>query len=301
MTRWGVRLRTRPTWRLNEAGEVELEDPSRGERVRMQPWTARVLEGIERGDAPEELFRGAAGHAQAPSERRVRHLLHSLEQVGIVAIDAPRPDAIAGWQVERELGHGGVGVAYLVARDGERAVAKLPWDFLHPMERAVEALRREAAVLRALDAPGIVRLVDLAEHEGAPALLREHVDGEPLVARFEGKPASASEAARLARSIGASMVHLNERGLVLVDYKPSNVFALADGSAKLLDVGHAAPVGATRVGGTPGFMPPELEARGAATPSCDVWGLGRLYAYMRAGRLPSPRAKADATLDGLPE
>lgn len=301
MTTWNARLVRPLDWEPLPDGTVRLRDPSRGEWVRTQSWTRGALEALEAGASGPEAVAAALAHQEAPSEARVKRFLLSLEKVGLLRIDVPVPDAFGPWRVLGELGRGGVGIAYACERDGIAAVAKEPWDFLHASDKAAAAVRHEADVLARLDHPAIVRRLDLVEHEGAPVLVRERVDGPSLTTRYEGRPVGAGEAAAVSRALADILAHLHERGLVLVDTKPGN-FVLDERIARwrLLDAGHCRPPGTTRVGGTPGFMAPELEKRGAATPQSDVWGLGRLHAFLLSGRLPHLRGAPDDPLADVP-
>lgn len=290
MSAYTLRLARPLEYEPTPEGPVRLRDPKRGEWVRTQPWTRDVLDALARG----------APVADEPA--RVRRFLLSLEKVGYLHIDVPAPPAFGAYEVERELGRGGVGIAYLCrGPDGARVVAKRAWGFLHGDAAVRAALLHEADVLARLSHPGIVARVALLEHEGAPVLVREHVEGAPLLARFQDAPAAPAEARRVARAMADVLARVHAQGLVLVDHKPSNWFLLPDGAVKLLDAGHARPVGATRVGGTPGFLPPEQPA-GPVSPASDVWGLGRVLAFLQSGRLPVLREGAvDDPLEGVPD
>lgn len=302
MTAWSARLLRPLEWEPLPDGTIRLRDPSRGEWVRTQAWTRAVLESLDAGARGPDAVEAALAHPEAPSGLRARRFLLSLEKVGYLKVEVPVPESFGPWRVLGELGRGGVGIAYACERDGLAAVAKTPWDFLYAWDKAETALRHEAGVLARLDHPAIVRRLDWLDGNGAPVLVRERVDGHSLTELHDGKPAGAREAAAITREIGAILAHLHERGLVLVDYKPSNF--LHDeraGRLRLLDAGHARAMGSSRVGGTPGFMPPELERRESASIASDVWGLGRLYAFLRTGRLPALRSKEETPLDALPE
>lgn len=212
----------------------------------------------------------------------------------------PKPgERIAGrYFVVGKLAAGGMGLV-LAARDeaeGGRAVAL---KLLHPelasdpeMQRR---FRREAAVLRALDHPSVVRVLDLGSDErGRLFTVMELLEGETLLARLErcGRLPLA-EVVALARGIGAALDAVHAHGVLHGDLKPANVFLLGaedasvqgEGSCriKLVDFGTSKVHGLerlTRTGelvGTPIFMAPELlTGDGAIDARIDVYAFGVL-------------------------
>lgn len=280
-------------WRDEEV--PALRDPVRGEWVRLADWTRAVLEGLDRGQQVDEIRARveAAGATGPRAEARLHRFLHSLARVGYLDVVVPLPARVGAYEVTRELGRGGVGVAYL-ARDtamGQDVVLKRAWGFLNPLDATRAALAHEAKMLARLDHPHVVRGLGIVEEEGVAYLARELVRGRSVTERHgEAAPASRTEAARLALQAAEALAHVHSRGLLVVDQKPGNWYVEDDTlRLVLMDVGHAAEqdaAGAARARrGTPGFMPPEVLADGVVTTRSDVWGLGRLYAYARTGRM----------------
>lgn len=269
-----VRRVAEAEWSVDDDAHVHLVDPTKGTSVRLAPWTRDVLEASD-GASVEGLVAHARRGPSPPTEHAVRRFILALEKIGLARIEVPAPAVIAGRAVVRELGRGAAGVAYLVEDMGSPLVAKLPWDFLHPMEDVVEALRHEANVLARLDHPGIVRGRGLVEHDGRPALLRAFVEGAPLRAARAG----------LVEETADVLAHAHARGLVLVDLKPSNF--LAGARVTLIDVGHAREAGRAvgRGRGTPGFIAPEVAAGAPADVRSDLWSWG---AMLRALGVPVP-------------
>lgn len=220
----------------------------------------------------------------------------------------PKPgERIAGrYFVVGKLAAGGMGLV-LAARDeaeGGRAVAL---KLLHP-ELATDPemqrrFRREAAVLRALDHPSVVRVIDLGSDErGRLFTVMELLEGETLLARLERRGRlPLEEVLAIARGIGAALDAVHAHGVLHGDLKPANVFLLgqedptsSDTSAgdrtgasaptiKLVDFGTSKVHGLerlTRTGelvGTPTFMAPELlTGDGAIDARIDVYAFGVL-------------------------
>lgn len=209
----------------------------------------------------------------------------------------PKPgERIAGrYFVVGKLAAGGMGLV-LAARDeaeGGRAVAL---KLLHP-ELATDPemqrrFRREAAVLRALDHPSVVHVLDLGSDErGRLFTVMELLEGETLLARLERRGRlSLDEVSAIARGIGAALDAVHAHGVLHGDLKPANVFLLGPDdpassapTIKLVDFGTSKVHGLerlTRTGelvGTPTFMAPELlTGDGAIDARIDVYAFGVL-------------------------
>ena len=65
--------------------------------------------------------------------------------------------------------------------------------------------------------------------------------------------------ARTSSEVADALAHMNDRGYVHADMKPTNVLINGEGQVKVIDLGQAHPIGKAkeRIQGTPGFMAPE--------------------------------------------
>ena len=208
-------------------------------------------------------------------------------------------DQIGTYEIERELGRGGMGVVYR-AQDTRlgRAVAikGLPEDVVGSEERLAR-FEREARALAALNHPNVGAIYGLETDGDRRYLVLELVEGESLEARLEQGALSVDEALDVCGQIASGLEAAHDAGLVHRDLKPANVMICADGRVKVLDFGLAksnegvasstseAPTLASGRGGTsptiPGaimgtaaYMSPE-QARGRSVDRrTDVWALG---------------------------
>lgn len=232
-------------------------------------------------------------------------LVMALWRKGNVEIVLPALPSVLGDRYERvrELGRGGMGVAWL-CRDlqgqGRSVVVKHAWNFAAPLALCDRAIRDEAEVLTALDHPAIVRLLGRFELDGRFHLVREFLDGPSL-----GKAASRTglpPARRrdVARQVAEAIAHVHARGFLFLDVQPDNFFLLEDGAVKAGDTGLCRRLEGGRVAlprpvGARGFIAPEvMRPQPEATVRSDVGGFGRLYYALIAGRRPSQRADAAA-------
>jgi len=225
------------------------------------------------------------------------------------------PLSILGpFELLSELGRGGQGVTHLArdTRNGERLAVKRLHGRAASSTLAQTRLLREAECLRQLDHPCIVRCRGIEWVDDEPLLLMEGVDGpridEWARANLCGSSDEAvSRIAALTARVCDAVTHVHERGILHLDLKPSNIRVLRDGDdafhPRLLDFGMAMAVNAAAsddvlawVGGTSGYVAPELQARADRRPDvrCDVFALGVLLDNLIGGRgaaLPSPSVR----------
>lgn len=162
------------------------------------------------------------------------------------------------------------------------------------MARARSRIRREADVLRQLDHPGIVRLLDVVDDGDDVVLVMPYLPGGSLADRVAATgPLPPADVDAIAGHLLDALAAAHRQGVVHRDVKPGNVLFAADGRPLLTDFGVARSRDATPgltatdlVVGTPGFMAPE-QARGEeAGPASDVFGLGATLAFAATGRSP---------------
>lgn len=205
------------------------------------------------------------------------------------------------YRVVRRLGRGGMGVVDLaVDTDGTEVALKRLSLHGSPDEvaRARARIRREAEVLRSVDHPAIVRLLDLTDDGDDVVLVMPYLAGGSLHDRIRADgPLSAASVATLADRLLDALAAAHRQGIVHRDITPANILFTAEGEATLADFGvawardHTPGLTATAmVVGTPAFMAPE-QARGEpASSAADVFSLGAtlLYALIGVGPYGSP-------------
>jgi eukaryotic-like serine/threonine-protein kinase len=212
---------------------------------------------------------------------------------------ADRPD-LSGtrYQIEREIGRGGMGVVY-EAKDGllERTVALkvLAPEWSHC--DAAERLQREAKTIARLEHPGIVPVHDAGEtRDGRVFYAMKLVRGVSLAeyARTHGR----ADLLRVFLRACEAVAYAHARGVVHRDIKPENIMVGGFGEVLVLDWGVATAAHDEEenvVVGTRAFMAPE-QARGEpARPESDVYSLG----VVLRGLLASSEGKIPRRLGGI--
>jgi serine/threonine-protein kinase len=208
---------------------------------------------------------------------------------------------IGRYRVEGLLGLGGMGRVHRALDTvlGRRVALKVLATTEGDPRAAVHAARllREARAAAALDHPNVVALYDVGEHEGAPFIAMELVEGCSLRRLIAGA-APWPQRVRWLAEIASALDAAHRAGLIHRDVKPDNVMIRRDGRAKVLDFGIArltaqaedeslAPLTSDGlVVGTPRYMAPEQLRREALDGRSDQFSWGVLAYELLAKRLP---------------
>ena len=213
---------------------------------------------------------------------------------------------LAGYQVLRQLGHGGMSAVYLARQEssGEEVALKVV-SRRQPVPRFAERFAREIRLARRLRHPNVLPLLDEGETEELLWLTMPHVPGGSLrdrVRREERLP--LDDVRRIARDVGAGLEYAHGEGIVHRDVKPENVLLgepapgegghgramLADfGISRALDPDDPDAKRITGTGmllGTPAYMSPEQVLGDPIDHRTDVYSLACLLHELLVGRPP---------------
>jgi serine/threonine protein kinase len=211
------------------------------------------------------------------------------------------------YEVEREIGAGGMATVYL-AQDlrHDRPVAL---KVLKPELAAVigaERFLQEIKVTAKLQHPHILPLHDSGQVDGTVFYVMPYVAGESLRARLDReRQLSIDTAIRITTEVASALDYAHRRGVIHRDIKPDNIL-LHDGTALVADFGIALAVssaGASRLTetglslGTPQYMSPE-QAMGEReiTGKTDIYSLGCVLYTMLVGEPPFTGPTAQAVI-----
>ncbi len=254
------------------------------------PLEELVFEALERieEEGPAGLEALCAAHPASAVALRAR--VDALARAGLVGGAAPDrdlPRTIGEFEIERNLGEGGMGVVYLARQPAldRRVALKLirPEHLYFPGAR--ERFQREVTAVARLSHPGVVTIHTVGEADGIPYFAMEALEGASLaeiLRELHGKPPQGLDGAqlfealsvclvrrgfdapalfsdslfsgswpqiatRLALAIVRALEHAHARGVLHRDVKPANVILTAQGRVVLLDFGLAAMAGASRL------------------------------------------------------
>jgi eukaryotic-like serine/threonine-protein kinase len=275
---------------------------------------------LDTGKSPEEVCQGDP-ELLAEVRARLQYVRLLQAQLDIMlpassdrdaGTTAPRPwtaqpPHLSGFDVQGELGRGGIGVVYRAWDQSlHRPVALkmlLAGDFARPDER--ERFLREAEAAAGLRHANIVQVYQVGDLEGRPYFTMEFVEGGSLADRLGGAPLAGGRATMLLATLAEAVQAAHDRGIVHRDLKPGNVLLTEDGTPKIADFGLARRLddgaGLSRSGiplGTPNYMAPEqaLGLTHSIGPAADVYALGAILYEALTGRPPS---RADTTPETL--
>ncbi|MCE9565941.1 MAG: protein kinase [Planctomycetes bacterium] len=214
--------------------------------------------------------------------------------------------SIPGYEIEGELGRGGMGVVFLAThlRFSRRAAIKMLLGGQYTDTTTRVRFLVEAEAVAQLAHPNIVGVHEFGQHEGQPYFSLEYVSGGTLAEKLtrEG-PLPPQDAAKLVAKLADAMVSAHSKGIVHRDLKPANVLLTAEGEPKITDfglakVGNSDMTVSGAVMGTPSYMSPEQASGktreiGTAT---DVYALGAILYELLAGR---PTFRGDSMMDTI--
>ena len=203
--------------------------------------------------------------------------------------------AFGNYQLERELGQGGMGTVYLAQDSGlHRQVAlKILRSDLGDDPSFAKKFLEEVEVTASLAHPNIIRVFTLGEQDGRLYLVMEHLDQPSLENRMENL-AKVSERDVLEIGLGiASALQFahEETGLIHRDIKPGNILFGRGNIPKLADFGLAAGARSAQgqqdeIWGTPYYVSPERLLREPEDIRSDIYSLGATLFHAIAGRPP---------------
>lgn len=194
------------------------------------------------------------------------------------------------FRIERELGAGGSGKAFL-ARDvalDRLVVLKQPVvGWLSASDAVNSRFMREARLAARVQHPNVVAVHEIITEEEPPVLLMEYVQGGSLDDVLETRNRlTPEESVRIVADVLAGLGAIHAAGIVHRDLKPANILLTPNGVAKVSDFGiariEASGQGSTVTAGTMAFsgtilyMSPE-QARGDPVDArTDIYAVGAI-------------------------
>jgi serine/threonine-protein kinase len=179
-------------------------------------------------------------------------------------------------------------------RDGRTVALKVP----HPEAESdvvfFDRFRREEAIGREMDHPGVIRAVT-PERRSRVYMALEWAEGRTLRALLDESGAiQPARALAIAISVCDALDYLHSNGVVHRDLKPENIMLGPGDAVKLLDFGIASKAGSrrltfgklSRIMGTADYISPEQVRGKRGDARSDVYALGAILFEMLTGHTP---------------
>lgn len=204
---------------------------------------------------------------------------------------------IDGCVLDRKLGQGGMGIAYLATHTELQRpfVIKLLNPTLTSSEDTIQRFYREAQSVAKLNHNNIVAIQNVGHDNGFYFIRMEYVDGVTLESVVRArKKLPWRVASDIIFQTASALAHAHSKGIIHRDIKPENImFCEGPNVVKVMDFGLAKHVqSATKVSvtgqivGTPFFMSPEQAGGKETDERSDIYSLGVTYYYLVSGVKP---------------
>jgi serine/threonine-protein kinase len=234
------------------------------------------------------------------------------------------------WVLGPVIGAGGTAAVYEGTHrtNGKRVAIKVMHAFLASSDDLVARFQREGYIANKVGHPGAVAILDDdTTDDGAPFLVMDRLDGEPLsrILDHASDGLAVGQALSIVHDVLDILGAAHARGIVHRDIKPDNVFLTTAGRIMVLDFGIARlhervlaaaeggsdvmqrPAARTQDGsalGTPQYMAPE-QARGRwseVDAQSDLWSVGAMMFRLLTGKpVRAQRGAAEMLLSAMTE
>lgn len=218
--------------------------------------------------------------------------------------------SIGRYQIERELGRGGMAVVYLAYDPHLKrsvAVKVLPHQFMK-LPDFQKRFQREAKLVARLQHRAIVGIYDFGEAEGQPFIVMPYLSGGTLAEQLQQGPLKLQALTPLIERVAAALDQAHAQHIIHHDVKPGNIIFNTRGEAFLSDFGiavlseaTAAVSGDRLVSFTPKYVSPERVKAYQNNTSrevdgrSDVYSLGVVLFEALTGRVPFQAGSAIGT------
>jgi serine/threonine protein kinase/tetratricopeptide (TPR) repeat protein len=307
--------------------------PERWQRINEIFHAALVLEDGERGafilaqSAGDESLRGKVAALLASHEQVGEFIQGSVFSGAAQLLVEEESEAMIGqsiglYEIDREIGRGGMGSVYLATRNDDQFQQQVAIKVVRrgmDTDLVLAHFRNERQILAGFDHPNIARLFDGGSTgTGLPYFIMEHIEGQAIDEYCDSQRLSTAARLELFRTVCGAVQYAHQHLVIHRDIKPSNILVTSTGVPKLLDFGiakllHSEATQGTPTTGmlqrlmTPEYASPEQVLGEHVTTVSDVYSLGVLLYELLSGhspyhfKTPLPQDIARVISDSEPE
>lgn len=204
------------------------------------------------------------------------------------------------YEILREIGRGGMSIVYLAMDkrlNKQWAIKEFRKDKDDDSRKiALEALLKEANLMKKLDHPTLPRIVDIIDLTGTVYIVMDYIEGESLNKVLDAYGAQPQDAViEWAKQLSEVLDYLHTRvpPVIYRDMKPANIMLKPDGTIRLIDFGIAREYkegkdGDTTSIGTRGYAAPEqFGDKGQTDARTDIYSFGVTLYHLVTGKNPA--------------
>ena len=199
---------------------------------------------------------------------------------------------IPGYDIERQIGQGGMATAYLAEQRslGRKVVLKVLDKKVRDTQETIERFLNEGRIIAELRHPHIITIYDIGQSGDDVYISMEYVEGGDLKQRMQKRIFAPIEACDVIEKIATGLAQAHDNGIIHRDVKPGNILFRSDGTPLLSDFGIAKRLSndsdLTSTGmflGSPNYMAPEQSEAGPIDGRADIYSLGVIFYEMLSG------------------
>jgi eukaryotic-like serine/threonine-protein kinase len=223
-----------------------------------------------------------------------------------------RKSNIAAYEIEEQIGSGGMGIIYKVHRTDNHsriyALKVMKEEFKYDEDHKQQFIN-ESQLIASFDHPNITKIYERGEDDGLLYIVMELLEGMTLADRYVTHDyLPIPQALHIMMQVSHLLLTIHKRDIIHRDLKPKNIMLVKQENdpnfVKLLDFGIAGEIHIphlTETGqvlGTLAYLPPEVVKDGSFSTSVDIYSLGVMGYEMLTRNQPFV---GDSLLDTMKE
>ncbi|XP_069100516.1 serine/threonine-protein kinase 36 isoform X2 [Pleurodeles waltl] len=196
------------------------------------------------------------------------------------------------YQVLEMVGEGSFGRVYKGRRKQSGQVVALKFiPKVGRLEKELKNLVREIDIMRGLQHPNIIRMLDSFETDKEVVVVTDYAEGELFQILEDDGSLPEDQVQDIACQLVSALYYLHSHRILHRDMKPQNILLGKGGVVKLCDFGFARSMSIhtlvlTSIKGTPLYMSPELVEEKPYDHTSDLWSMGCILYELSVGTPP---------------